>query len=198
MVLNEADRLFGGYVETQGDTLNLRKEPFTTADILAAIPSGTQIDVYSCGKTDWYCTSYNGKTGYVSAEYVKAIKSSDQIIGSDTANSYGYYSVIEQPKTSMAVSDLTGTWHCGDDTITFYNCSWGTGNFDMKTSETSVQGNVYLEYSLSPDNIRTIWYNLYDNNGTFVIGFYAGSGIQLTDIYAGQSGEPHYTRPLEN
>lgn len=74
MVLNEEDRLFGAYVDTQGDGLNLRNEPFPTADIIATIPDKTQIDIYSCGKAGWYCTSYNGKSGYVSADYIKEIQ----------------------------------------------------------------------------------------------------------------------------
>ena len=80
LVLKE-DRLFGGYVNTQGDDLNLRKEPFPTADIIDTIPDKTQIDIYSCGRADWYCTSYNGKSGYVSADYIKEIESSDQGFG---------------------------------------------------------------------------------------------------------------------
>ncbi|WP_295068058.1 SH3 domain-containing protein [Ruminococcus sp.] len=85
LVLNEADRLFGAYVDTQGDVLNLRNEPFPTADIIGTIPDKTQINIYSCGKADWYCTSYNGKSGYVSAKYIKEIESSDQGIGSNVA-----------------------------------------------------------------------------------------------------------------
>ena len=73
LILNERDRLFGGYVATDSGDLNLRAEPFPTADILTSIPKDTQIDVYSCGKAGWYCTSYNGKTGYISADYVKEI-----------------------------------------------------------------------------------------------------------------------------
>ncbi|MCR4638806.1 SH3 domain-containing protein [Ruminococcus sp.] len=72
--LKEEDRLFGAYVDTKGDGLNLRNEPFPTADIIATIPDKTQIDIYSCGKAGWYCTSYNGKSGYVSADYVKEIQ----------------------------------------------------------------------------------------------------------------------------
>lgn len=197
-VINEADRLFGGYVSTQSGDLNMRKEPNTTSDVICSIPNGTQISVYSCGKNGWYITSFNDKVGYISADYVKEIESYDPAAGAGAANSYGYYPVTEQPQTSIAVSDLTGTWHCGDDTITFSDCSWSSGKFDMKYADKAVQGNVYLEYSLTPDNLQELWYNLYDNSGSFVIGFRAESGIQLTDIYAGQSGDPHYTRPLSD
>ena len=74
LVLKEEDRLFGAYVDTQGDVLNLRNEPSPTADIIDTIPDQTQIDIYSCGKAGWYCTSYNGKSGYVSAVYIKEIQ----------------------------------------------------------------------------------------------------------------------------
>lgn len=74
LILKEEDRLFGAYVDTQGDVLNLRNEPFPTADIITTIPDKTQIDIYSCGKVGWYCTSYDGKSGYVSAEYIQKIQ----------------------------------------------------------------------------------------------------------------------------
>ena len=189
---NESDRLFGGYVATQGDDLNLRNEPFPTADIIDTIPNGTQIDIYSCGRAGWYCTVFKGKSGYVSADYIKEIESYDA--GTETANIYGYYPVTEQPRTSIAVSDLEGTWTCGDDTITFHDCSWNAGKFEMKTTYYDIQGNVLLEYTLTPDNMEEMWYTLYNKEGAFVTAFHAESGIQLTDIYAGQSGDPHYTR----
>ena len=77
LVLDDRYRLFGGYVATDSGDLNLRAEPFPTADILTSIPKDTQIDVYSCGKAGWYCTSYNGKSGYISADYVKEIPTDD-------------------------------------------------------------------------------------------------------------------------
>lgn len=188
-------RLFGGYVSTESDALNLRSEPNTNASIIAQIPSGTQVNVYACDTNGWYKVDFAGKIGYASAEFIKEIETDSNFL--DTANKYGYYPVSEQPQTSISVGDLTGTWHDGDDTLTFYNCNWSSGEFDMYKTGAYTHGIVRLEYSVNPDGTHNMWYNLYDNSNEFVIGFRTESGIQLTDIYAGQSGFPHYTRPLE-
>ena len=65
--------LFGGYVATETAKLNLRKEPNTNSEILDQIPAHMQLDIYAGGKNGWYWTYYNGKGGYVSADYIKEI-----------------------------------------------------------------------------------------------------------------------------
>lgn len=51
-------------------TLNVRSEPSTGAAILGRISSGTKIDILS-GNDNWYNITYNGASGFVSADYVK-------------------------------------------------------------------------------------------------------------------------------
>lgn len=61
---------FYGTVQTQGSRLNLRSYPAASGTILTQIPDETQLILY--GETDgWFVTSYNGKTGYVSSEFVQ-------------------------------------------------------------------------------------------------------------------------------
>ncbi len=58
-----------GMVVTDGSTLHLRSFPNTDSRILAAIPNGASVTIY--GTTgNWYVVSWNGQTGYVSADYV--------------------------------------------------------------------------------------------------------------------------------
>ena len=58
-----------GMVTTDGSGLNLRAFPAMTSRILAAIPNGAALTVY--GKTgNWYVVTWNGLTGYASANYV--------------------------------------------------------------------------------------------------------------------------------
>ncbi|MBR1432495.1 SH3 domain-containing protein [Ruminococcus sp.] len=92
LVLNENERLFGGYVDTKGGDLNMREEPFTSAEVIGSIPDGTQINVFSCGKAGWYATSFNGKTGYISADFVNEIPSDNT----------GYF--------LTDISELVGQW----------------------------------------------------------------------------------------
>ncbi|MBQ1984947.1 MAG: SH3 domain-containing protein, partial [Clostridia bacterium] len=51
--------------------LNLRKTADRNGDILMVIPENTAVAVIAKNNADWYSVSYNGKTGYVSAEYLK-------------------------------------------------------------------------------------------------------------------------------
>lgn len=61
---------FYGTVETAGSRLNLRDFPAVTGTILTQIPDHTQLILY--GETSgWFVTSYDGKTGYVSGEFLK-------------------------------------------------------------------------------------------------------------------------------
>jgi len=50
--------------------LNLRKSASTSATVLVTIPSGKAV-TYLGAYGSWYKVSYGGKTGYVSAQYVK-------------------------------------------------------------------------------------------------------------------------------
>lgn len=66
-----------GTVITQNDPLTLRQGPSTSTTALDKIPPGTKLDLTwdrSCGD-GWLKTTYNGKTGYVSAQYIGLDKS---------------------------------------------------------------------------------------------------------------------------
>lgn len=64
-----ASPVIPGTVNTQGSRLNLRSYPALTGTVIAQIPDGTQLLLD--GETDgWYVTRYNGKTGYVSGEFI--------------------------------------------------------------------------------------------------------------------------------
>ena len=58
-----------GYVSAQGSGLRVRQGPGTSYPILATVSDGTQYAI--TGKTNgWYQICYNGRTGYVSADYI--------------------------------------------------------------------------------------------------------------------------------
>ena len=54
----------------EGSYLNLRRNPSTDSDILAQIPNGTKLSLTFDGNEGWYKTTYDGQTGYVSADYL--------------------------------------------------------------------------------------------------------------------------------
>ena len=51
--------------------LNLRKSAGQNSDVLAVIPENTAVAVTNKDNSEWYAVSYNGKTGFVSSEYLK-------------------------------------------------------------------------------------------------------------------------------
>ncbi len=54
-----------------GSNLHLRRNPTANSESLALIPSGTQVVVEGVNDTgEWYQTTYNGITGWISANYV--------------------------------------------------------------------------------------------------------------------------------
>ena len=58
-----------GIVTTDGSNLNLRSYPSMSGTIIGSVPNRTQVTVY--GKIDnWYVITYNGYTGYASADYI--------------------------------------------------------------------------------------------------------------------------------
>ena len=177
LVLKEEDRLFGAYVDTQGDVLNLRNEPFPTADIIAAIPDKTQIDIYSCGKAGWYCTSYNGKSGYVSADYIKEIQDYEpqentQELITDISELVGQwkYQIAPEGKNITAGATDNGTIDIKSDGTYIYT------DLDGNTHS----GTVKVDYDTLGGDYRVPFFAFYEGD-QFFIGCYCHESH--SDVY---------------
>jgi hypothetical protein len=182
MVLNEEDRLFGAYVDTQGDGLNLRNEPFPTADIIATIPDKTQIDIYSCGKAGWYCTSYNGKSGYVSADYIKKIQDYEpqentQELITDISELVGQwkYQIAPEGKNITAGATDNGTIDIKSDGTYIYT------DLDGNTHS----GTVKVDYDTLGGDYRVPFFAFYEGD-QFFIGCYCHESH--SDVYMTGNG----------
>ncbi|WP_431804130.1 SH3 domain-containing protein [Halobacillus andaensis] len=66
------DNVKGEVVVQAGSNLNLREGPSTNDSILTSIPSGSKIDVIGTNGS-WYEVQFNGKTGWVSSEFIKLL-----------------------------------------------------------------------------------------------------------------------------
>ena len=148
LVLDERDRLFGGYVDTQGGDLNLRDEPFPTAEIIATIPNQTQISVYSCGRAGWYCTSYNGKSGYISADYVKEIPDDDTapLITdiSELVGQWKYQLALEGMNVTAGVTDNGIIDIKSDGTYTYTDLDGKTHSGTVKVDYDTMGGDYHV------------------------------------------------------
>ncbi len=119
----------------------------------------------------------------------------DEGIDDPDPNEYGYYPAYSSPAGSVSIMALDGTWRSGDEYIYFHDGSLYTGEFVITHSDKTIEeGYVDLEYSLNPDDSKEYWYNLYTNTGDFIMGFGVSGELPLNDLYAGQSGDPHYVR----
>jgi hypothetical protein len=63
--------------------LNMREEPNTASKILKTIPNNTKLEA-SLMEGDWYKVSFDGRTGYVHKDYVRAGTEADAVASSQT------------------------------------------------------------------------------------------------------------------
>lgn len=59
-----------GVGATTGSSLRLREAPSTSAPIVATLSKGVAVAILDDNTNGWYQISYNGKSGYVSSDYV--------------------------------------------------------------------------------------------------------------------------------
>ncbi|MDE5582153.1 MAG: SH3 domain-containing protein [Ruminococcus sp.] len=62
------------YVATKSDPLSMRYTPDKKSKLITSIPKGTSLTVYETADNKWYYTTYNGKSGFVSADYLSFSK----------------------------------------------------------------------------------------------------------------------------
>ncbi|MBR4452531.1 MAG: SH3 domain-containing protein [Clostridia bacterium] len=130
------------FVNTEVSDLRLRKEPNTDSAVLASLPKGTVITVTE-QKDGWSKTKYNGKTGWVSNEFIKEYDPNDPDY---IAAKYGKSSGSSGKKSSGSTIDATtirralvGRWESvttGEVTLIFYS----DGRVTMSDSESSFTG----------------------------------------------------------
>ena len=185
LVLNENERLFGGYVDTKGDNLNMREEPFISAEIIGSIPDGTQINVFSCGKAGWYATSFNGKTGYISADFVNEIPSDNT----------GYF--------LTDISELVGQWkyQVAPEGMNITAGVTDNGIIDIKGDSTYVytdlegkthSGTVRVDYDTFDGDYRIPFFAFYEGDEFFIVCYCQN---EHSDVYVtGNGGESQIVR----
>lgn len=104
-----------------GTSVRMRSGPSTDYDILGTYSNGVKLNVLG-SENGWYKVSYNGKTGYIKADYVRvtpdsATTSTDgTVTGSDVRLRLGpstSYSIVgTYPKgTAVKISGTSGNWY---------------------------------------------------------------------------------------
>lgn len=66
--------------------LNIRKGPGTTYAVQGTVSKGKTVVVLEKSGSDWYKINYDGKVGYVSAQYVKSVSVTASFVGTGKVN----------------------------------------------------------------------------------------------------------------
>ncbi len=89
-------------IATKGDDLNLRAGPGQNYEIVARIPNNTQIEVTAV-QGNWAYTAYNGKSGWVSMDYISIASSSESVANIANEVISVYYNGVKIPLSSNPV-----------------------------------------------------------------------------------------------
>lgn len=76
-----------GTAAVTATSLRLRSEANTSSNTLTKAPEGAIVELLSAEENGWYKVSYNGKEGYMSAEWLKVVTTADASANSTTETS---------------------------------------------------------------------------------------------------------------
>ena len=174
---NTSGKAKGIVYTNQGDPLNIRSSMSISSDPLGLIPNGTEIEIESSGNGDWYKVTYDGKTGYVSSDYIR-ILTTDADNADFGKNVYKYTGTINSPsdlKYSQGVEIDNGS-----SPVTFKNYSdtgtkTNSGSTNTNTNKQMYDSGDPRYYKTSNGNYkfddriftnndprwRSVWYNEY-------------------------------------
>lgn len=140
-------------------SVNLRSGPSTGYTILARLSKGTELTIYG-NSNGWYSVNANGKTGYVSGDYVKVTStgSTGTSAGTSTTGTTWSGVVVNEWVRMRSSTDLTtqsnivGTYDVGTQVTILGQ----TGNFYLVTVE-GKQGYMHKDYvQVTGENASTI------------------------------------------
>ena len=75
-------------VGTTTGNLRLRESASTASSTLATVPEGTEVSVLEAAQNGWYKVEWNGKQGYMSADYL-TVRVTPTNLGTGTLNTNG-------------------------------------------------------------------------------------------------------------
>ena len=104
--------------------------------------------------------------------------------------------VKEQQAEDKDLSKFAGDWYVDGSLENGYLSISPDGKVESYSYEGIVnyEGELKCEEYENPDGTTGYIYNIYDDGGEFVIGFYEPEEEDFYEIYSGQDGEIHYVR----
>lgn len=134
---------------TTGAGLRMRTEPSTEASVVMSLEKGTAVAILDDAMDGWYQISYNGKTGYVSADFLEVnqsteFKSYGRVNGQgvnlrDVASTDGAVAGSLKEGDVLNVTGLIDGWYSVDSDT--YGSGYVRSDFvDLTNSKSSASG----------------------------------------------------------
>ncbi|NCE63505.1 hypothetical protein D1159_02640 [Pseudoflavonifractor sp. 524-17] len=178
-----------GKVTTEGNApLNVRTGPSTEHDKLTTLSAGSIVEIVGvdCG---WYKISFNGKTGYVSSEYMTTVKESASR-GDGAAVSGAGQSIVSYAKQFLGVP-----YSWGGNGPNAFDCSGFTkyvySHFGVTLNRTATaqlsNGTAVSKDQLQPGDL--VFFRANTSKPVSHVGIYIGGGQFIhasTNTYAVQ------------
>ena len=80
-----------GVGQTTGSALRMREGPSTDTSVVYTLNKDTTMSILDGSNEEWYRVAYNGKTGYVSAEYLRELDENEEFKAYAKVNGEGVY-----------------------------------------------------------------------------------------------------------
>ena len=208
-----------GYVSAQGSGLRVRQGPGTKYAILATVSDGTKYAI--TGKTNgWYQICYNGRTGYVSADYILEKDSNGTLtapgpgnneIGSEIgtiAPPESFDGDLAQRIVDYALQFKGYPYVYGDEGPTSFDCSGLTwyvykqfGYSLYRSSKDQINNGIEVlkaELQLgdlvffSSNGSHPTHVGIYIGNGEFIHASTPESGVKINSLYSSYYDSDYY------
>lgn len=186
-----------------GEVLNLRSGPSSQNSKLASIPGGTVLALEEASG-GWYKVTYNGKTGYVSSEYVVSTTEAVGTVAPAVSNNSAGSSIVALAKQYIGCPYVYGAsgpraFDCSGFTSYIYRqmgISIPHGATSQYRSGTPVsRENIQVgDLVFISDPAYTMGYpvshvGIYIGNGQFIhASSNRGEGVTISNIFSGHYG----------
>ena len=178
-ISQKADAAIGyGKVSAGGSTLNMRSAPSTSASKVASLADGTVVKIIGVDGS-WYKVDYNGKTGYVSSEYMITTKETTSRGNETTATSS---SSMGEQVVAYAKQFLGTPYVYGGNGPNSFDCSGFTkyvyAHFGVTLNRTATDqlanGTAVSKSQLQPGDL--VFFKANTTKPVSHVGIYIGGG----------------------
>lgn len=131
-----------GTVMTDGSDLNMRADKTVDSSVIMTIPNGTHLNLEVSGSAGWFKTTFGGKTGYVSSEYIA--------LDNDDANNFDYSGGVTDNSTqgllTAYAADSTGNQQETRNELSMINpMMWDAANWLAPKSDATERKKWYAQ-----------------------------------------------------